>query len=421
MSAPVKSAEMRTNARRAIDRAARFADRIEELAESDRRVLQEPARSARRIHAVAGAGDRMRIEASINPSSARNPHTVMSARRLSQPHPGLTGSTSDVPTNLATLDVVSKRLQDILDRIMNVSLSKSPQIASGPTDHQSGDDHANSGHHNLNESHSRPGKINGQAPVLADITARNTHLERRHFLQLATPTRVLHSAIATAISPLVSERPRAYRFSDRESKTENLTPLTAAIAQRSTWRIQPHALRINSTKIVRTGFDQLVASYPRNRSGAAAYSAGIALELPSTQKTASDMDRISRSAMRLRFAGDALRRNSFLKLGSSTPDDLANSNAGRKEIDLPSVRNGFQRAGKVEFVRKRFALASGEHNADTIRNAVPLVVNYSPSVSFSATAADDIERRVTEAIGRHGGDLVRVLRRELEKRRRTEF
>ncbi|MBF6559137.1 MAG: hypothetical protein IVW56_02520 [Candidatus Binataceae bacterium] len=48
-------------------------------------------------------------------------------------------------------------------------------------------------------------------------------------------------------------------------------------------------------------------------------------------------------------------------------------------------------------------------------------MNYSPTVTLFDAPPGEMERRLVEAIGRHGSDLVRVLNREMEKRRRAGF
>ncbi|MGH7986950.1 MAG: hypothetical protein ACREQX_11775 [Candidatus Binataceae bacterium] len=50
-----------------------------------------------------------------------------------------------------------------------------------------------------------------------------------------------------------------------------------------------------------------------------------------------------------------------------------------------------------------------------------MTINYSPSLIVSEPVATDADWKLLDVLGRHGYEVLEIVRRELRKRDRTEF
>ena len=122
------------------------------------------------------------------------------------------------------------------------------------------------------------------------------------------------------------------------------------------------------------------------------------------------------------YTGSGTRRRNGLSSNDEWKmNPQGGTRGGASNLEKRSPRD--RRGPSADFAGRANDYAQGaERSASGYRGgSAPLIVNYSPNVTLADASPGDMERRLVEAIGRHGSDLVRILNREMEKRQRAGF
>jgi hypothetical protein len=120
--------------------------------------------------------------------------------------------------------------------------------------------------------------------------------------------------------------------------------------------------------------------------------------------------RQSATALKLNSIGSMAQASR--RLGPLSAGGIASGlRAQRRDFALPELRG--QGVSKAESAQSKMGAIDG---------TASILVNFAPTVVLQSGAdLGELERRVIQAIGRHSHELVRIISRELQSKRRAAF
>jgi len=405
-------------------RTATMAGRIDELAQSTRKLSLESTETAHGVLAAMRRIRRLPIGRSSDLWSSEHlvsPDGNFPIRRQAPARNGDLESNVNSPISVAGLSAVTERVCSAIGDIVAHTTRAALAVPSWLSIYKMG--------------RASRGSLNGRSTDLQQRFPSNNTFVNTHSRSASLHTDYLGVRVSGAMSPAgrVRAQPaadisssgfepmRLNRYNTHRWGETDFIPLTEAIAQgverfRS---LSVHRDRLTTREACARESGRMPTT---QRSASDAFDTAYAR---SKASLAANVESATRHTARLRSAfyvkGDALHENGLSsdrewrinrqRRTSVEAWDLANRSA--RDHRRPS---GYSGGGANDY------LAGGERSASGYRaESVPLIVNYSPTVTLSDAPPGEMERRLVEAIGRHGSDLVRVLNQEMEKRRRAGF
>ncbi len=405
-------------------RSATIAGRIGGLAESTRKLSLESTETAHGILAAARRSRRVPIGRSSNPSSSDSlisrvediPTWRQAPARIRDLESNVNSLIS--AAGLATVtERVGSVIGDIVTHTTRASLAMPSWLSINKMERAS--------RRSLNAQSTEPQQRNRLNNTFVDTRSSSAAIHT-NYLGLSAPD-VMSPAGPARDQPAVY--PSSSGFDPKRPNGYNaprwgemgFIPLTAANTQ--------GVARHRSFSTHRNRLTTLEAD-ARNRGlvRAAQRSASDAFDTTYTRSKTSPAANVENAARHAARLGSAVYAKGGAPHGNGVSSDREwrSNRLRRNRVEAWDLDNRFARdyrrpneyssGGANDYLKGRERSASGYRG-----ESVPLIVNYSPTVTLFDAPPGEMERRLVEAIGRHGSDLVRVLNREMEKRRRAGF